>query len=71
MPFAQSEVPIVPSVKTWKRETAWFLLVALLGFHAWGVFEPQAKDAAENLTVPIFLFIGGAFGLDAMAKQLR
>lgn len=47
------------------------MLLYLLGLFLWGVFEPRADQAARFLTLPIFTFAAGAFGLDALAKQLR
>lgn len=55
--------------KTYKREVAGALLVALMAAHVWGVFNPQAAAAATTLTLPVFAFAGGAFGLDAAFKQ--
>ena len=57
--------------KTYKREIAVALLAYLLGFFLWGVFEPEAGEAARFLTLPVFTFAAGAFGLDALAKQLK
>lgn len=55
--------------KTYKREVAVALLVVLLGLFGWGVFDPEAMQAAEFLTLPIFTFAGGAFALDATLKK--
>lgn len=57
--------------KTYKRELAAAMLAFLGGLVIWGVFDPGAADAARFLTLPVFTFAGGAFGLDAMSKQLR
>lgn len=55
--------------KTYKRELAVVMLVALFGLFGWGVFDPEAKQVAEFLTLPIFTFAGGAFALDSTLKQ--
>lgn len=47
------------------------MLALLFGFFLWGVFRETAMQAAEFLTVPVFGFAGGAFGLDAWAKQVQ
>lgn len=60
----------MPTQKSWKRETSWGLLIVLFIFFAFGIWNPQAMHAAETLTAPVFLFAGGAFGLDAYAKQI-
>ena len=57
--------------KTFKRETAVCMLAFLAGFFIWGVWVETAREAARFLTLPIFTFAGGAFGLDAWAKQVR
>ena len=57
--------------KTFKRELAAAMLGFLGVFFIWGVSNLQAAEAARFLTLPIFSFAGGAFGLDAWAKQLR
>lgn len=55
--------------KTYKREVALVLMSGLAGMFIWGVFRAEAADAAKFLTIPIFTFAAGAFGLDALAKQ--
>lgn len=55
--------------KTYKREVALALLAGLAGLFIWGVFRVEAADAARFLTIPVFTFAAGAFGLDALAKQ--
>lgn len=57
--------------KTYKRETALVMLVLLGASHLWGVFDERAADMAVYLTMPIFMFAGAAFGLDAYAKQVQ
>ena len=57
--------------KTYKREVAASMLVALFGFFVWGVFAPVAFEAAKFLTLPVFTFAGGAYGMDAWSKQIR
>jgi hypothetical protein len=56
-------------MKTYKREVAGALLAGLGGLFIWGVFNAEAADAARFLTIPVFTFAAGAFGLDALAKQ--
>lgn len=55
--------------KTYKREVSIFMLIWLAGMVIWGIWEPQAYQAAEFFTLPIFTFAGGAFALDAAFKQ--
>ena len=58
--------------KTYKRETAAALLGILIGFGAWGAYgNPAAIEVAKLLALPFVLFGMGAFGLDAVAKQLQ
>ena len=58
--------------KTYKRELAVALLVGLGAMYLWGIFgNPLAASAAHNLTAPIFIFVGGAFGLDAVLKGMK
>jgi len=58
------------SAKTYKRETAALMLGYLGAMFAGGVFSAPAMDAAKYLTPFIFIFAAGAYGLDALAKQL-
>lgn len=58
-------------MKTYKRETAVAMLLFLAGLFLWGVQSGEAMRAAEFLTLPIFAFAGGAFTLDAVAKQFE
>ena len=60
-----------PVRKTFKREVAVVMLGFLGVMFVWGVSTDTAAQAARFLTLPIFTFAGGAFGLDAWAKQLR
>ena len=60
-------VPTPP--KTYKRELAVILLVFLGALFVAGLFMPEAAQAAQFLTLPIFTFTGGAFALDAVFKQ--
>lgn len=53
--------------KTWKRETAW----ALLLFLGWVIIGEQDAEMAKVLVWPTFTFAGLAFGLDWNSKQLR
>lgn len=52
--------------KTWKREVAVILLVFIGYISLFGDIE-----VLRILVTPIFLFAGGAFGLDAFAKQIQ
>jgi hypothetical protein len=61
-------------VKTYKRETAWALLATLLvlcGFDLYHDGATRAFEWAGLFAVPIFTFVGLAFGLDVAAKQWR
>lgn len=57
--------------KTYKRETAIAMLLALSGLFLWGLIAQRVDvvEVGKFLTMPVFLFLGGAFGIDAMAKQ--
>lgn len=59
--------------KTYKREVAVGMLLFLAGLFLAGIIFPEtlAIEAAKFLTTPIMLFASGAYGLDALAKQLR
>ena len=57
--------------KTFKRELSVVMLAFLGVIFVWGIGNPQAAEAARFLTLPVFTFAGGAFGLDAWAKQMR
>lgn len=56
-------------MKTYKREVAGAMLVFLGGLFVWGVWVPEAAQAATYLTLPIFTFAAGAFAIDAVFKQ--
>lgn len=58
-------------MKTYKREVAGCMLVFLALLFVWGVWTPEANSVAEYLTMPIFLFVGAAFGMDAYSKQVQ
>ena len=60
-----------PVTKTYKRELASGMLLFLGVFFLWGVENVQAAEAARYMTLPVFTFAGGAFGMDAWAKQIR
>ncbi len=47
------------------------MLIWLWGFFFWGVGNDQALEIARFLTLPVFTFAAGAFGMDAWAKQIR
>jgi hypothetical protein len=55
--------------KTYKREVACFMFMFLGSMFVWGVHKPEAMQAAQFLTLPIFTFGGAAFALDAVFKQ--
>lgn len=55
--------------KTYKREVAMVMLLFLAILGVWGIWEPEAKVAAQFFTLPIFTFAGGAFAMDAAFKQ--
>lgn len=57
--------------KTYKREVAYSMLGFLATMSVAGVVIPGALDVAETLVTPIFLFAGGAFGMDAYARQIQ
>jgi len=57
--------------KTYKRETAGVMLAFLGGMFVWGVAgNADAMATAESLKMPLLLWAGGAFGMDAWSKQL-
>lgn len=60
-------------VKTYKRETAWAMLMFLAGLCVYGLTtgDNQAIEWAKLLSAPIFLFAVAAFGLDVAAKWPR
>ena len=60
------------SDKTFKREVAITMTTILLLLYLWGILgNPVALVAAESLKVPVFMLLGGAFGLDAIIKGLK
>jgi hypothetical protein len=64
---------ITPEPKTYKRELAVALLVALavlVGIWV-GLHNEQAGRAVEALVLPIMGFVTMAFGADAFSKQIR
>ena len=59
-------------VKTYKRELAGGMLLALYGFGLWAAAGNQASlEVLRILSVPTFLAVGGAFGIHAFAKQMK
>lgn len=59
-------------VKTYKREVSVAMLVVLYGFCvAAAAGNGQALEVVKILSVPSFLAVSAAFGLHAVAKQLR
>lgn len=57
--------------KSYKREMSGALFAVLFLFFILGIFYPQLTQAAEMLLAPTFVFGGGAFGMDAYAKQIQ
>ena len=66
-----SEVP-APK-KTYKREWSVTILFIVFAFYvtAFITAREDILEAAKHLTMPAFLFLGGAFGIDAYGKQIR
>ena len=56
--------------KTYKREVAAVGLAYWASMNTLGIWFPEALEAAESSKVVIWTFAGGAFALDAGAKQL-
>ena len=56
--------------KTYKREVAGGLFLALGGFFIAGIWVESAMQVGEFLTAPVFMFGAAAFGVDAYAKQV-
>lgn len=54
--------------KTYKRETAWCLLLFWVGTVAMGILQADTS-MVSIITPPIFLFVGAAFTMDWSAKQ--
>ncbi len=57
--------------KTYKREIAGAMLVAVFGFGVAGIWYTEAQNVMEHLSVPVFMFAGVAFGMDSYAKQVK
>ena len=55
--------------KTYKREVACVMLLYYFVMLTLGIWFPEALEAAETVKIPAFTFAGGAFALDAGAKQ--
>lgn len=60
---------MVHDVKTYKRELALALLAVLGGVGYLALTNDQAMVIFDKLRWPVFAFVAGAFGLDAVAKQ--
>ena len=59
-------------MKTWKRETAVGLFLGLFAFAGWGAAgNDSAIEVVKVLSLPVILFGMGAFGLDAVSKQIQ
>lgn len=60
------------AVKTYKREVAVAATVVFYGFCMLATLGSEpALEVVKVLVVPTFLALGGAFGLDSVAKQWR
>lgn len=59
-------------MKTWKRETAWAMLIFIAGLFTWGAGwdNPAATHAAEFLSAFVFIFAAGAFGIEGL-RQIK
>jgi len=60
---------MVQPEKTYKREVAAVALLYWFTLNTLGVWFPKTLEAAEASKVVIWTFAGGAFALDATAKQ--
>ncbi len=67
----RQESPNKSKIKTYKRELSIILLVVLLLFFCYGLVNPVSLDIAKHLTIYVFTFAGGSFGLDAFSKQIN
>jgi len=49
------------------------MLLGLTSLFGYGIYSQDTimLDVAKFLTTPVFMFNLGAFGLDAMAKQMK
>ena len=61
--------PTIEQIKTYKRELALALLFILGGVGYLALSSDQAMVIFDKLRWPVFTFVAGAFGLDAVAKQ--
>lgn len=60
--------------KTYKREVAGAMLLAVFGLAIASLFVPnpdQAKEVLKTLVYPVFGFAAVAWGMDAYAKQVK
>lgn len=57
--------------KTYKREVSGGMLAFLAAISIAGIWLPGAFEVSKSLGVPIFMFAGGAFGLDSYARQIK
>lgn len=67
----QASVPSAGVRKTYKREVAICLLLFWAGLIVWGHLDPStgAAETGKGITMPVFLILAGAFGIDAVFKQ--
>lgn len=58
--------------KSYKRETAVALLIFVCGMFVWGAgwSNEVATESAKYLSVPVFAFTFGAFGIEGL-RQLH
>lgn len=57
--------------KTYKREVACVMLAYWAILNTLGMWYPEADTAAEASKIVVWTFAGGAFALDATAKQIQ
>lgn len=60
-----------PRPKTYKREVAVLCLAFWAGLIIWGHIDPRtgAEETGLAITMPVFLLVASAFGIDAVFKQ--
>jgi hypothetical protein len=57
--------------KTYKREVASAIALFWAGLIIWGHIDPStgAAETGQAITIPVFMLVAGAFGIDAIFKQ--
>ena len=58
-------------MKTYKREVAGAMLIGIAALAIVATTSEGALEVLRLLSPPVFLFAGGAFGMDALAKQIN